>query len=219
MWTAAMAVRGLFPPACSVAAAFGATAAQCTSGAPTLSTRCIVGTHRSHYTFFQSLVKGSVEPFALLRYVDGERMILQGTQVTSSSQAGSEDKWWFEGGESQLGKDMAAGLKGHYGEPYFFAFASPADDEAGLRWYMDRTEATCGQITYANLWINNFVSQVGGLPFSSPPFLHLRALFHSLALPYPYLPPPPYFIVQGDQTIPSQLDCHARLPHSASCQP
>ena len=158
VWTAALSVRGRFPPACSVRSAFGVSETQCSKGAPSLSTRCVIGTHRAHHDFFTRLVRDSKEPFALLRYVDGERMILQGTKVGTSSQAASEDKWWYEGGETRLAKDMDAGLRGHYGEPYFFAFASPADDEVGLRWYMERTEATCGQITYANLWINNFVS-------------------------------------------------------------
>jgi len=118
-----------------------------------------VGTHAGHWDYFTKLVGGSTAPFALLRYVDGERMILQGTQVSSSSQAGSEDKWWYDGGETILAQDMAAGLKGHYGEPYFFAFASPQDDDAGLKWYMERTEAQCGQITYANLWINGYYTR------------------------------------------------------------
>jgi hypothetical protein len=54
---------------------------------------------------------------------------------------------------------MFEGLRGHYGQPVFYAFASPQDDEVGLRWYMERTEAACGQITYANLWVNKFYRQ------------------------------------------------------------
>ena len=155
-WPVARSVRGWPAPACGAASAFGASALTCAAQPLALPTRCIVGTHRAHWDFFTTAVQGSQEPFALLRYVDGERMILQGTQVPSSSQAGSEDKWWYEGGQTQLARDMEAGLRGHHGEPYFFAFASPQDDDEGLRWYMDRTEATCEQITYANLWINGF---------------------------------------------------------------
>lgn len=86
-------------------------------------------------------------------------MILQGTPVGQSTQAFSEDKWSYEGGASRLQLDMSAALTGHYGEPVFYAFATPQDDEHGLRWYLERTEATCGQITLANLWINSYYAR------------------------------------------------------------
>jgi hypothetical protein len=163
-WLLSRSIRGWPAPACAAAAAFGASSAQCAAAALALPTRCIVGTHRAHWDFFTRAVSSSTAPFALMRYVDGERMILQGTQVSSSSQAGSEDKWFYDGGETQLARDMAAGLLGHHGEPVFYAFASPQDDDAGLKWYMERTEATCEQVTYANLWIN-------GLYTATRPFL------------------------------------------------
>jgi hypothetical protein len=158
-WSAALAVRGAPAPPCSVAAALrlsGEPAAQCETRALTAPFRCVIGPHRKHWEFFTALVEKTREPFALLRYVDGERMILQGTPVGSGTQAGSEDKWWYDGGETALARDMGAGLKGFYGEPVFYAVATPNDDEVGLRWYLQRMEAGCGQLTYANLWINEF---------------------------------------------------------------
>jgi hypothetical protein len=149
------AVRGLAAPPCAVAADAGA----CLRGPPRLPTRCIVGRHEDHWNFFTTLMLRSREPFALLRFVDGERMILQGATVSTSTQAFSEDKWSWEGGASRLADEMAAALRGHHDEPVFYAFASPADDEAGLRYYLDKTEATCAQVTYANLWVNGFYTK------------------------------------------------------------
>lgn len=159
VWSAARAIRGKVPPPCVATDAFGFGDAECVTGNLAIPTRCIVGRHADHWDYFTSLVRGSRAPFALLRFVDGERMILQGQNVHTGMQAFSEDKWSWEGGESRLAADMAAALQGHYGEPYFFAFASPQDDEVGLRWYMERTEASCGQLTYANLWVNGMYTQ------------------------------------------------------------
>jgi hypothetical protein len=152
-WLAAAAVRGSPAPPCSVASAMGLAerpAAQCAARALSAPFRCVTGPHRKHWDFFTDLVERTREPFALLRYVDGERMILQGTPVGSGTQAGSEDKWWYDGGDSALARDMGAGLRGFYGEPVFYAVATPNDDEVGLRWYMQRMEAGCGQLTCAS---------------------------------------------------------------------
>jgi hypothetical protein len=156
VWSAALAVRGVPPPPCHVASAFGATPATCANSPIAVPTRCVVGRHEDHWNFFVNMVTGTRAPMALMRYVDGERMIMQGTEVGTATQAWGEDKWQWEGGDSKMARDMKAGLKGHYGEPVFYAFASPRDDEHGLRYYLDNTEATCGQITYANLWINGY---------------------------------------------------------------
>jgi hypothetical protein len=154
-WSAALSLRGVPAPPCSVAHAYGPLApSQCSHTVIAVPTRCVVGRHEDHWQFFVNMVTRTRAPMALLRYVDGERMIMQGATVGTGTQAWGEDKWQWEGGESRMARDMAAGLKGHYGEPVFYAFASPRDDEHGLRYYLDNTEATCGQITYANLWIN-----------------------------------------------------------------
>jgi hypothetical protein len=155
VWLASLDMRAVPPPPCSILHAFqGVPQEACQHRQVSIPTRCVVGRHEDHWQFFVKLVSETAEPFALMRYVDGERMILQGTPVGTSTQAFSEDKWSWSGGESRLATDMAAGLRGHYGEPVFYAFATPQDDEHGLRWYTERTEAACGQITLANLWIN-----------------------------------------------------------------
>ncbi len=154
VWTAARAVRAVPPPPCSVAAAYGAGPEACEARPLAIPTRCVVGRHVDHWDFFTTSITHTREPFALMRYVDGERMILQGTAVGTGTQAWGEDKWQWEGGASRLQRDMGAGLRGHYGEPVFYAVAAPLHDEHGLRYYLDTMEATCGQLTFANLWIN-----------------------------------------------------------------
>ena len=164
-WSAARDVRGNPALPCSIASAFGVSDTSQCDPTKTISvpTRCVVGRHEDHWDFFSTLVRDTREPFALLRFVDGERMILQGVAVGTSTQAFAEDKWSFDGGESRLQKDMLEALHHHYGEPVFYAFATPQDDEHGLRWYLERTEATCGQITLANLWINSYYARTKAL--------------------------------------------------------
>lgn len=226
VWTAAKAIRGVPAPPCSVAASYHVAPQACQTSPISVPTRCVVGRHEDHWNFFTNMVTTTQAPMALMRFVDGERMILQGTPVGTGTQAFGEDKWSWEGGDSRLAKDMGAALTGHYGEPVFYAFASPRDDEHGLRYYLERTEATCGQITYANLWINSLSTHahthtLGGwggrgrrrpsLPFFccfgsgvfSPPILFTPPY---APLPYTLLPPlfhpPP---LPG--TMPAQRPC------------
>ena len=169
-WKAARVLQGQPAPPCSVIKGLSKildfdkdvinnTLEACQTAALRLPTRCIIGRHREHFDFFTNIVSESQEPFALLRLGDGERMILQGISVPKQSQAFGEDKWSWEGGDSLLARDMSAALRGHYGEAFFFGFASPDDDETGLRWYLEHTEASCEQITYGNLWVNGFYQE------------------------------------------------------------
>ena len=157
VWSASRAIRGVPAPPCSVVDSYSVPRSQCSTSPIAIPTRCVIGRHEDHWNFFTHMISTTRAPMALMRFVDGERMILQGTSVGQATQAFGEDKWSWEGGDSQLATDMGKALQGHYGEPVFYAFASPQDDEHGLRYYLDRSEATCGQITYANLWINSCV--------------------------------------------------------------
>ncbi len=124
-----------------------------------LPTRCVVGTHAEHWAFFASLINSTAppyRPFALIRYGDGERTLLQGGPVSADTQAGEVDKWTWGGGDSLLARDMDAGLRsgGAGGSPLFVGFASPRDDEPGLRFFMSRAKPRCERVTFANLWAN-----------------------------------------------------------------
>lgn len=94
--------------------------------------------------------------FAFVRYADGEYSLMTGKKIGKDSQAFLVDKFWSEGGQSTIGLDLMEGLRGHYGEPYYYAFASPStiDDSSGLKWLLERTEQRCEFLSYSNLWIN-----------------------------------------------------------------
>ena len=150
IWLASRDVRGMPAPPCSIARAFGVRDPfACQRRTLAVPTRCIIGRHEDHWNFFATLLNSTREPFALLRYVDGERGIMEGSEVINF-----EDNWSWKGSASTLAAALFAGLRGHYGEPVFYAFASPLDDPFGLEWYLEHTEATCAQLTYANLWVN-----------------------------------------------------------------
>lgn len=131
---------------------------QLQGGRPTvyhMRRKCIVGTFQEDWGHFAHLIVNTTWPFALARYGDGERLLIHGQQVSQSSQAFTEDKFYFDGGDSDLGRDLKWSLKGHYGQHYYYAFASPIDDAEGMKWYVQNTEQTCHFITYANLWVNS----------------------------------------------------------------
>jgi len=81
---------------------------------------------------------------------------MTGMHIRKDSQAFLVDKFWSEGGQSDIGIDLMASLCGHYGEPYYYAFASPSttDDSSGLKWLLERTQQRCEFLSYANLWVN-----------------------------------------------------------------
>lgn len=123
-------------------------------GGPRLPRKCSVGTFQRDWTYIAELMRNGSQPFALTRYGDGERNLIYGKEVSKQTQAFQMDKFWFEGGESEIGKDLAWSLTGHFGQPFFYGFASPYDDAHGLRWYLENTEQHCSYITYANLFVN-----------------------------------------------------------------
>jgi hypothetical protein len=86
---------------------------------------------------------------AFVRYADGELGVAQGREI-------GNEEWRFApgGAATTMQQDLLASLRGHYGQRYWYAFASPLDDTEGLRWYLERTEQTCGYISYANMWVN-----------------------------------------------------------------
>lgn len=116
--------------------------------------KCIVGGFLSDWDHIAHLLENTTIPFAIARYGDGERNLILGKEISQGTQAFTEDRFWFEGGESELGRDLAWSLTGHFGQQYYYGFASPIDDGAGLRWYLQHTQQLCPFITYANLFVN-----------------------------------------------------------------
>jgi hypothetical protein len=115
--------------------------------------KCVIGPYENDFEEILFYIT-SLKPFALVRYGDGERMLARGEAIPTSSQAFSVDKFWFEGGESELGKDLLMSLKGQYDQPYFYAFVTPVRTFE-LEWFLNNTEQHCAYITYANIFVNS----------------------------------------------------------------
>ena len=125
----------------------------CNEGLPR---QCVIGPHQRDYDFFRSKISLFTQGFAVVRYGDGEFNLMIGKRILKDSQAYLVDRFWSDGGQSTIGNDLMASLCGHYGEPYYYAFASPSttDDSSGLKWLLERTEQRCEFLSYANLWVN-----------------------------------------------------------------
>jgi hypothetical protein len=116
--------------------------------------KCIIGSFGLDWDHINFMIENTTMPFAIVRYGDGERNLIQGKGIGQGTQAFSQDKFWFEGGDSELGTDLKWSLTGHFGQQFYYGFASPRDDGAGLHWYLEHTEQLCPFITYANLFVN-----------------------------------------------------------------
>jgi hypothetical protein len=111
---------------------------------------CIVGTYDADFEAVTALLADVGGPgFAFVRYADGELGVAQGRDI------GNEEWHFAPGHASAMQADLLASLRGHFGARYWYAFASPLDDAAGLRWYLERTEQACGYVSYANMWVNS----------------------------------------------------------------
>jgi hypothetical protein len=111
---------------------------------------CVVGPYDGDFDTVTALLKAADGPgFAFVRYADGELGVAQGRDI-------GNEEWHFSPGQaSRMQADLLESLKGHFGQRYWYAFASPLDDTDGLQWYLQRTEQSCGYVSYANMWVNS----------------------------------------------------------------
>jgi hypothetical protein len=120
-----------------------------TGGAPR---SCIVGPYDRDFDHMVARLRDVNGPgFAYVRYADGELGVGQGTKIGNA-------EWSFSGDPSestQLQMDLQQSLRGHFGQEFYYGFASPADGAHGLRWFLQHTEQACGYISYANIWVNS----------------------------------------------------------------
>ena len=117
--------------------------------------QCWVGPYDADWDRVAAMLMDKLGPgLAFARYADGELGVAQQRDIGNA-------EWHFkarsdgDGSSPQITTDLIASLKGHLGQNYFYAFASPLDGAAGLRWLLERTEVTCGFVTYANIWVNS----------------------------------------------------------------
>jgi len=113
-----------------------------------------VGSFDGDWEHIADLIRNGTQPFAIARYGDGERALITGQPIGKQMQAWTVDKFWSSGGPTELGADLADSLTGHYGQDFYYGFASPYDDGVALEWYLRRVEQGCGWLTFANLFVN-----------------------------------------------------------------
>lgn len=82
------------------------------------------------------------------RFGDGEYLLTQGAAVST------QDKWSIEAGTSQIGTDLMTVLRVHKGQRLYLGLPSPGQEGSYLSKLLKATQATCQQVTYANLWVN-----------------------------------------------------------------
>lgn len=125
-------------------------------GAPRI---CVVGPYDRDFDHVAARLRDVNGPgMAYVRYADGELGVATGRQIGNA-------EWHFpgDGKESVLQNDLLASLKGHWGQEFYYGFASPADDANGLKWFLQHTEQGCAHISYANIWVNSHFEKTKAL--------------------------------------------------------
>jgi hypothetical protein len=126
-----------------------------TGGAPR---GCVVGPYHRDFDHMAARLKDVNGPgLAYVRYADGELGVAQGKPIGNA-------EWSFGGTDGKtagmlLQRDLLASLRGHFGQEFYYGFASPYDDANGLKWFLQHTEQACGYISYANIWVNSHFNQ------------------------------------------------------------
>lgn len=131
----------------------------CVTPAVNLSRPCIVGSYSDEWQRFASIISAQPssndwKPFALVRYGDGEFMLIRGDPIGQDTQAFQMDKFWHKGGHTQLGGDLLDSLQGHFGQAFYYGFGSPRFGSSYLPDLLVMAHANCWQITFSNIWVN-----------------------------------------------------------------
>jgi hypothetical protein len=66
----------------------------------------------------------------------------------------TQDKWSIEAGTSQIGTDLMTVLRVHKGQHLYLGLPAPGQEGSYLPKLLKAAQATCQQVTYANLWVN-----------------------------------------------------------------
>tara|TARA_R110000803_G_scaffold205530_4_gene272282 strand:+ start:5386 stop:6057 length:672 start_codon:yes stop_codon:yes gene_type:complete len=87
------------------------------------------------------------EPFALVRFADGERAILEGKEV------GSADGWSVPPIESKFTRDIWRSLT-YSDENYFIGISCVCCDSDSHSWYNNNIATPVERLTFSNLFVN-----------------------------------------------------------------
>lgn len=94
----------------------------------------------------------SGDNFALLRYGDGERMLMQGEPVGSSTQASKVDKWSFSGGKTIISEDLIDSCLIRK-DNFYYGISCSCCDPKSKAFYLDKMSGH--NLTYANIFVNS----------------------------------------------------------------
>jgi SAM-dependent methyltransferase len=87
------------------------------------------------------------EPFAFVRFGDGERAICIGRPVEA------QDGWSYDGLASQFAGDLNASLR--YNDPnYYMGISDGCCDRPSRDWYLSQLTVPIHQVTFANIFVN-----------------------------------------------------------------
>jgi 2-polyprenyl-3-methyl-5-hydroxy-6-metoxy-1,4-benzoquinol methylase len=87
------------------------------------------------------------EPFAFVRFGDGERAICEGRRVEC------QDGWTFDGVPTQFAADLNASLR--FNDPdYFIGISDSCCDRAAHDWFLKQITAPLDHVTFANIFVN-----------------------------------------------------------------
>jgi hypothetical protein len=103
--------------------------------------------------------------FSLLRFADGERLLIEGLGIPESSQAFRMDGWNSKGGNTKLGVDLARTLL-YRNSNVIHAIACPCCSFPDFKYFAFKGDSRI-PITHSNIFINgyykkfqNFISQL-----------------------------------------------------------
>jgi 2-polyprenyl-3-methyl-5-hydroxy-6-metoxy-1,4-benzoquinol methylase len=87
------------------------------------------------------------EPFAFVRYGDGERAICMGKPVETG------DGWSYRGGQSRFADELNASLQVALPD-FYYGISDGCCDQPARDWYLQQLRVPLEQVTFANIFVN-----------------------------------------------------------------
>lgn len=105
---------------------------------------------KEHFNFFINKIQNN-ENFALTRYGDGERLVIQNESVSYNTQAFNVDKWSFN--KNKIFSEDLKNTSFHRESDFYYGIPCTCCDLNGLNFYKKLFENH--NITFANLFVNS----------------------------------------------------------------
>lgn len=93
------------------------------------------------------------EPMALVRYGDGEHLLMEGKGVSNITQAYVVDKWRADQKKYKLSHDLEESLL-HTEQNYYYGIPCQCCNDYGKKLYLSKIKQPDLNITFANIFIN-----------------------------------------------------------------